>query len=292
MGGLSVGFRQAGFDIRGFDHDKHAISTYRFNVGPCDDADLRSEIPRIEVDVLLGGPPCRPWSRLNLRTARREHPDRPLVGAFTKMVMRHEPAVFVLENVPLLERDPLYAELVERAARLGYDTGSRLVTYSDFGAASARKRLFLFGSRSFEVWRLLESLERLKRPGRNVGDALAPYEQYGAGEFADHEWPNLRTIHKYSGKYQSEKYGWYRLDAAKPAPSFGHVQKTYILHPRSYDGVGPRVISVREAMAIVGFEEGFRFPEGVPMTAKYRMVADAVSPVFSRALAQAVRELL
>lgn len=292
MGGLSLGFKRAGFAVHGYDHDEHAVSTYRLNVGECDHLNLGAEIPQIAADVLVGGPPCRPWSRLNLRRARRDHPDRPLVAAFTAVVMRYAPPVFVLENVPLLETDPICQELVGRARNLGYDVESRVVRYSDYGAALTRRRLFIFASRTFSVGSFIDSLEARKRPAGRVGAALRRYTGLDYGEVADHEWPALNTIDKYWDKYESGKFGWYRLDPAQPAPSFGHIQKTYILHPDSHNGLGPRVISVREAMAILGFPATFRFPKGVPMTAKYRMVADAVSPVFSRALARSLRQFL
>lgn len=292
MGGLSLGFKEAGFSVQGYDKDKHAVSTYQGNVGACEEVDLGSQIPRVLADVLVGGPPCRPWSRLNVRRDRREHPDRRLFVAFTVAVMKYTPSVFVLENVPLIEKDALFEELVGRAERLGYDVGTEVVRYSDYGAALSRRRLFTFGSRKFPVKQLIEGLEERRRPARSVGSVLRRFKAMGRGEVADHEWPNLKTIEKYLGKYASGKFGWYVLDPLKPAPSFGHVQKTYTLHPDSRNGIGPRVISVREAMALFGFGGRFRFPAGVPMTSKYRMVADAVSPVFSRECADAIGELL
>jgi site-specific DNA-cytosine methylase len=43
-------------------------------------------------------------------------------------------------------------------------------------------------------------------------------------------------------------------------------------------------------MSILGFPDSYKFPETVPRTAKYRMVADAVSPCYSSALAIAIKE--
>jgi len=51
------------------------------------------------------------------------------------------------------------------------------------------------------------------------------------------------------------------------------------------------VISVREALHIMGFPEEYKFPQ-VGLGARYQMVADAVSPVFSKVAAQAVTRLL
>ena len=97
----------------------------------------------------------------------------------------------------------------------------------------------------------------------------------------------LRTIGKYDDKYSSGKFGWHQLRWDETAPSFGHVGKTYTLHPDGKDG-DRRVVSPREVMALLGFPDAFRFPSTVPRTSKYRMVADAVSPIFGRALATAI----
>ena len=76
-------------------------------------------------------------------------------------------------------------------------------------------------------------------------------------------------------------------------PSFGNVQKTCTLHPLAGDNGFPlRVISVREAMAIMGFNNEFKFPEEITLTVKYQMIADVVSPVFSKKCANVIKELL
>ena len=59
------------------------------------------------------------------------------------------------------------------------------------------------------------------------------------GEIQDHDYPNFRTIEKYRKYYETGKYGWYKLEWEKPAPSFGNVTKTYILHPSSWNNGTP-----------------------------------------------------
>ncbi len=111
----------------------------------------------------------------------------------------------------------------------------------------------------------------------------------------DHVWPELNTIDRYRkmGLYESGKYGWYKLNWDEPSPSFGNVMKTYILHPDSFNGgQSTRVISIREALLIMGFDEQYTFPEGLGLGARYQMIADSVSPVFSRALAESVYRTL
>jgi DNA (cytosine-5)-methyltransferase 1 len=292
MGGFSLGFARLSFVVKGFDIDHHCIETFKANVGTAKPLDLRAGVPKERTTVLLAGPPCKPWSRLNVNKTRVEHPDRPLINAVRTAVLKTRPAIFVVENVPLLARDSLFEVLKNDAADAGYDIESEIVRYSDYGAATSRRRLFLFGVRRGRASDLLAKLEALKSPALTVSHALTPFLNVPQRAFPDHTWPQLRTINRYAEKYEKGRYGWYRLAPDAPAPSFGNINKTYTLHPFSYDGAGPRVLSPREAMAIMGFDLGYRFPESVPQTAKYKMIADSVSPTFSAKLAQAVTNFL
>lgn len=69
-GGLSEGFRQAGYDIiAGIDFNKTAIETYSKNFGEntghCLDLlnvqleDIKKIIREEKIDVIIGGPPCQ-----------------------------------------------------------------------------------------------------------------------------------------------------------------------------------------------------------------------------------------
>jgi DNA (cytosine-5)-methyltransferase 1 len=139
---------------------------------------------------------------------------------------------------------------------------------------------------------VFERLEQARAAGRTVREAIGRFARLPEGAFPDHEWAHVKTIDRYADKYASGQYGWYRLAWDEPAPSFGHVAKTYTLHPGIDDHTPPRVLSVREVLAILGFDDSFIFPDSVPRTTKYRMAADAVSPQFSRALARAIKEAL
>jgi DNA (cytosine-5)-methyltransferase 1 len=292
MGGFSLGFAQAGFNVSGIDLNDHCLATYERNIGHCEKLDLSSEIPPMRAEVVIAGPPCRPWSRLNISRRREEHPDRPLVHSFEEAILALKPLLFVLENVPLLEKDELFQSIVGKAGSIGYRCHWLPISYSDFGAPTKRTRLFLFGAHRLAVLRLVKILQGKRCDPQKVGDVLLPYRLLERGAFPDHEWANIRTMWNYRKKYEAGRYGWYRLDKNAPAPSFGNIQKTYVLHPDSWDSLAPRVLSVREAMAIMGFPDDFTFPSGVPMTAKYRMVADAVSPTFSEKCAEAIKEFL
>ncbi len=295
MGGLSLGFAKVGFKVVGVDISRHAVRTYTHNsVGKAHRMDLsRSLFPENGFSVVIGGPPCRPWSSVNLRRRGRSHPDSLLLTRFFANVARIRPAVFLMENVPPLKKDPIFLRGLDGMRRLGYSVAWEVVRYSDFGAATSRRRLIVVGLRVDSVsdenaGTFFERLGEFRESPMTVEDALRQLSENDP----DHVWPKLRTIHRYSRYYETGKFGWYRLERDRPAPSFGNVTKTYILHPDSRPGGEARVISVKEAMLIMGFPPDFSFPKGIPMGSRYQMVADAVSPKFSLAAAKVIREML
>jgi len=293
-GGVAVGFASAGFDITGVDIRRQVEAIFSQNcIGTTLIKDLSKDIVEGDFDVITGGPPCKPWSMLNLTRRGEKHPDYRLLSKFFEHVLRIKPRMFLMENVPGLRGDRVFRSWAEQLDEAGYSVSFRVVRYSDFGAATARKRLIVAGVRSPEGDEVFfRALAKLSREPLTVRDAIFRFSTLGYGSFPDHVWPTLRTIAKYDKYYSTGKYGWYRLNYDEPSPSFGNVLKTYILHPSSGDGMSPRVISVREAMAIMGFPDSFVFPETMGMGLRYQMVADAVSPTFSRACATAAMQIL
>lgn len=293
MGGLSLGFQQAGYQVHGYDAERHAVATYAANVGDASLMNLRDQLPDEAPAVLVGGPPCRPWSPINLQRRRIDHSDYDLVDRFRQAVVAMTPCAFVLENVPFLRKDPQYQALLEGLTE-DYVIVEDIYSYAEWGAATKRRRLFAFGlakGHASTTNALIGALEDRRAAATTVGEVVAGLSLTEPDPTIDHEWPAFRTIEKYAHKYATGKYGWYRLDEGLPAPSFGNVMKTYTLR-RGTNGAKDRAVSPREAIAVLGFPSSYRFPASVPRTAKYRMAADAVSPIFGYAVANAVSQAL
>ena len=79
-GGCSLGFLQAGYDIRfAMDIEADAVNSYRRNLTgtPCEMADIRefhadtllqrAQLDQGELDILLGGPPCQGFSSAGVK---------------------------------------------------------------------------------------------------------------------------------------------------------------------------------------------------------------------------------
>lgn len=297
IGGISLGFKAAGFDVVGVDHEKISSAVFDVNgIGEGVVRDLGEEMELRAVPVVVGGPPCRPWSAVNVVRRGAQHGDHALLERYFMHLQEIRPMAFLMENVPPLGSDPDYRRLVQEMRWSGYSVAAALLRYSDFGAPTTRRRLFTVGFRDSVHQSAEYFFERLLRRHRQhltVRDAIGWLREKDRGAVPDHEWSDVKTIEKYSARYQTGQFGWKQLVWDEPAPSFGSISKTYILHPSAGEGDFPlRVLSVREALSIMGFEASFRFPTGTALNTRYKMTANAVCPIVSRECAVVIRAML
>jgi DNA (cytosine-5)-methyltransferase 1 len=160
-GGLSLGLREAGFDVLGgVDDWPVALETYRANFpthiviptsigGHQAKSLLRTDLPT--VDLIAGGPPCQGFSVQRIGKDFDARND--LVVAFGHAVNMLRPKMLLMENVPGLlgaRGRKVLAQLVRDLADGGYQTKTRLLDAADFGVPQHRKRVFLVGWRANE----------------------------------------------------------------------------------------------------------------------------------------------
>lgn len=163
VGGMSLGFKQAGFRIVGaFDKEERHVRTYKNNF-PSTSAfcvDLRKETGqsllslaecRQEVDLVFGGPPCQGFSMAGKRDLSDER--NLLIFDFIRLVRQIRPKYFVMENVQGLMLGgaiKLLDSFVHRAHLAGYSIVKkvRALNAADFGVPQRRKRTFVIGYRS------------------------------------------------------------------------------------------------------------------------------------------------
>jgi DNA (cytosine-5)-methyltransferase 1 len=164
VGGLSLGFEQAGFDVvAAVEIDPIHAAGHKLNFPHCavicrdvralSGREIRSAagIGNRTVDVLFGGPPCQGFSLIGHRVL--DDPRNSLVFHFLRLVAELKPRTFVMENVPGMAtgaHTALLSELVERFKDLGYKVRQphRILNAANFGVPQDRRRLFLLGARS------------------------------------------------------------------------------------------------------------------------------------------------
>lgn len=133
-GGLSEGFKEAGFHIiEGIDNDMKPLTTFRENHKESNW--LLKDVLKMHLDdfppadVIVGGPPCPNFSVAN----KKRKPDKGmiLIYRFLEIVAHNEPKFWVLENVPPLRHFlPKYLKFV-------------ILNAADYGVPQIRKRIFV-----------------------------------------------------------------------------------------------------------------------------------------------------
>jgi len=155
MGGLSLGIALALEDseVHGIDIDSKAVATYNLNLNKfeccAEVADLLSWEPSRDYDVVVGGPPCQPFSIANTIRMGEKHPLFPTFRRYFELVRIIRPLAFVLENVKgLLTRR--FRPLLEK--QLGSLTSDYCIRHAvlnaaHYGVPQRRERLIAVGVR-------------------------------------------------------------------------------------------------------------------------------------------------
>lgn len=162
VGGLSHGFKMAGFDIAGaIEHEESIALSMKENHPEAEIFidDIRNISPEIvkskigDVDVIAGGPPCQGFSLKGQRGGLKDERNF-LFKEFVRYVAYFKPKYFLLENVPNILTDQkgfFRGEIIKEFENLGYKVNSGVVLASDFGVPQNRRRAIFLGSLLSEI---------------------------------------------------------------------------------------------------------------------------------------------
>ncbi|MCZ8548052.1 DNA cytosine methyltransferase [Mesorhizobium qingshengii] len=138
------------------------LSEHRRVVQHADLMDILShgpEMATIRPDIIVGGPPCQPYSRAGPQRGDGDWRSA-LTEAFAIMIACGRPRYFVMENVPELTKSHAYKRVVEMFRALGYGLTETAVDASLYGAAQGRNRWICAGALNDSDGWLLEYLEQ------------------------------------------------------------------------------------------------------------------------------------
>lgn len=296
-GGLSQGFERAGYRVlAGVDVWDDALETFRFNhpsVGL--NVDMHevepAELPlsKNQVDVVIGGPPCKGFS---LAGERDESDERNrLVARFLDYVAFFEPAKVVIENVVgILSMDTGDGESVvnyihRRLEEMGYASKHQTLDATDFGIAQTRRRVFFVGVQDGEP----------KFPTGDTPQESPAVKHVLARDFSgtpNHTFTNHQdsTIEKMAATgqgesvYDSYREAWYRLIPDEPAPTIKENHNAPFVHPFE-----DRVGTPRECAAIQTFPDSYEFMGSKSSVLK--QIGNAVPPQLAEEVALAIKRV-
>ena len=334
-GGLDLGAEQAGYTVAAaVEHNRDAAATMEKNFthlqAPVIQADIL-DVPTADVlaaaglrsgqrpDLLVGGPPCTPFSKsgfwLDWKRAGLD-PDASLLQAYTRVLAEARPRAFVLENVYALTYDnkasrPAYERLLREIDEAGYTWRAKVLNAADHGVPQARPRLFVIGVPKGE--RLPEhpeathggSWERrhsghAERPHVTTGEALAglvadpePEEVLG-GQYAallPGVPPGGNYLHYTAERgHPDPRFAWrsrywsflLKLDPDKPSPTI-QAQPGPNVGPFHWDS---RRLRVPEARRLFTFPDGFEFVGS--RSSVQAQLGNAVPPLLARRVVEQV----
>jgi DNA (cytosine-5)-methyltransferase 1 len=216
VGGLTLGAARAGFRIgAAVDLDPHANAYHQINfpnathltrnISILRGRDLLADagLRQGELAGLIGGPPCQGFSEVGLRAP--DDPRNSLFMHFFRLVAETRPAFYVAENVPglLFSKNSQILTFAQGLVPKNYRSLQPfLVTASEYGAPTTRKRVFFVGydpnrvnalqPSDFDRKRIedvrvidaLTSLPRVRSTWQSASQAWRSVGDLGAGRFA------------------------------------------------------------------------------------------------------------
>lgn len=339
VGGLDFGFEAAGFRTAvAVELDPVACRTIRRNRPEWSliERDIHKisskEILRAgrlkvgQADVLIGGPPCQPFSKSSYWVAgdalRLDDPRADTLTAYLRVLRDTRPRAFLLENVYGLVykgKDEGLRHLLDGVARINQEAGTsyrvswKLLNAARYGVPQIRERVFLIGSRdgdSFEFPLPTHGppdelgLFDHQEPCRTAWDAIGdlPQDPHDPSLAVGGKWgallPSIPEGQNYLWHTNRggglRLFGWrtrywsFLLKLAKSLPSW-----TIQAQPGS--AIGPfhwrsRKLTTREMCRLQTFPDDVGFDCG--RTDVQKMLGNAVPSLLAEVLARKIRRQL
>lgn len=200
-GGLSLGFRQAGFKIElANDIEDVCIASYRYNhpeipTSQIIKGDIKELIEHIEdylhreIDVVVGGPPCQGFSQANKNHRVIDDPRNKLYKYYLKAIEKIVPKFVIMENVrgmlkvanQVLE-DYQAIRCQKNGNEYTYEVDYKLLNSELFSVAQSRERLIYIairndvseqlGIRPADIFKMIEN-SCARNPIYTLQDALS-----------------------------------------------------------------------------------------------------------------------
>ena len=302
IGGIDLGFIQAGFDIVWANEmDAAACRTYRHNFPNTNliEGDIKriatSDIP--DCDVLTAGFPCQPFSIAGLQKGFKDR-DGNLFFEITRIIDAKRPKVVFLENVPnLMEHDDgkTFLVIFNGLAQFGYTVYYRVLASNDYGnLPQIRKRIYIVAIRediSNRLYQYPEPMELTLKSSDIINRSVKQHDiyYYTEGKMYDRlvaHMKNRKAIYRITDT--EVRWTKNQMCPTLTANMGTHKDRVHVV----WDDYGIRKMTLRECLDFQGFPKGFYFPNTITIDDAYKQIENTVSvPVIAR-LATKIKEML
>ncbi|WP_082475187.1 DNA cytosine methyltransferase [Frigoribacterium sp. Leaf263] len=335
-GGLDLGFEQAGFEIvLGVDNDSASAASHARNFpgaaffhGSIADFTESSAVSMIgdevvkDIDILIGGPPCPPFSksrfyRTEMPRAMADPVGEVTIGGYLETLKWLKPRVFLLENVAgmsfKVHRETL-DYILATAESLGYSCDFKVLNAADYGVPQVRQRFFIVGTLEGEFdWPQPSHVNptELEHSGRipwvSAGEVISDLDTdenaADIGHVAGGKHRDLLELIPPGDNYlfltakrgySDPKFEWrsrYWSFLLKLSPEM----PSWTIQARRSNNMGPlhwrnRILRIEEVKRLQTFPDTWYLHGNVER--QWRQVGNAVPPLLAKSLAQQIMELV
>ena len=167
-GGLDLGFKKAGFKtVMANDNWKPAAKTFvkNFPDAVFIENDIRDVKPSVlkkalkkskvkKIDVVIGGPPCQCFTRLNNNNLRKDDERNQLFRDYIRIIRYLRPSFVVMENVADLlvrkdEKGRFFKDMIrEEFKKIGYSIKYKVFETEKYGVPQKRRRIIFIAAKN------------------------------------------------------------------------------------------------------------------------------------------------
>ncbi len=337
-GGLDLGLTQAGFNIvLAAERDPLCVESYRANcpkasiyhgaaesLTPEVMAEVAGAAALTGIDVVVGGPPCPPYSKS--RFYRKEKPralNDPLgwstLTAYVDVVRAVKPQAFLLENVAGLAYDVHRGALdliLEAMRSEGFTCTQRVLNAADYGVPQIRERLFIVGlkGREFDFPSpthrdpaSTDLFEQSLPPWRTAGEAISDFDTETNADDTGH-FAGGRHHDLLKDIPPGDNYLFFTKKRGHPKPLFRWRSRywsfllklspalpSWTIQARRSNNMGPlhwrnRILRIEEIKRLQTFPDSWHLAGRVEQ--QWRQIGNAVPPLLAYHLGQAIARQL
>lgn len=302
IGGICLGFKQAGFDIVWANEKDHAAClTYRHNLGS--DYLIEGDIRNITedcippADVLAAGFPCQSFSVAGAGRGFAD-PRGTLFFEVIRVAKAIQPRVIFLENVEnLMEHDngrtfqTIYSSLVELGYIIRYQA---MATHEYANIPQTRRRIYIVAFADLKLsdrFRFPEPVPLTsgamqwinlaeRKPDIYYYTEDTPFDRYIRDTVTDNRYI-YRVFNGAARKLTNSKCP--TLTASMSTPRNAAVLK---------DHFGVRRLTLKESLGFQGFPSEFYFPNTIKIHDAYKQIGNSVSVPVIRRIAEEIRKII
>jgi DNA (cytosine-5)-methyltransferase 1 len=302
IGGIDLGFQQAGFDVVWANEmDAPACRTYRYNFPNANlvEGDIKkiSEDMIPDFEVLATGFPCQPFSIAGLQKGFKDR-DGNLFFEITRIIEEKRPKIVFLENVPnLMEHDEgrTFLVIYNSLAKLGYAVYYRVLAANDYGnLPQIRKRIYIVAVRedmANQKFIYPDPIELVLKSSDIIQRSVKQHDIY---YYTDGEMYRRLVSHMndHTAIYRitDTEVRWTknRMCPTLTANMGTHKDRVHVV----WDNYGVRKLTLRECLDFQGFPKEFYFPKTITINDAYKQIGNTVPVPVIKRLAEAIKEII